>query len=47
MQLEWKKKQKNKKNKNKNKNVGCVRFNYRDGLLVKMDCIEKPWLNIY
>ena len=27
--------------------VYCVRFNYSDELLVKSDCIEKPWLNIY
>ena len=24
-----------------------MRFNYSDELLVKSDCIEKPWLNIY
>ena len=25
----------------------CVEFNYKDDLLVKTDCIEKPWLNKY
>ena len=26
--------------------VYCVRFNYRDDLLIKMDCIERPWQKI-
>ena len=24
-----------------------MKFNYRDDFLIKRDCIEKPWLNIY